>query len=152
MTHLALKRLSVVGHVVAIARLPINPDHQVAPTMNLGWIMIHLLISLPQALCLWGRNTGQTVSTLSISDNRRDSGLAHEDLGAIKTKLSALKLHSERSDCFKDASSTLYSSCESLNFGPSERVKGMFNGLGGFYRFAQLSYGTYHSRDRNDLV
>ncbi|KDN48814.1 hypothetical protein RSAG8_02801, partial [Rhizoctonia solani AG-8 WAC10335] len=35
----------------------------------------------------------------------------------------ALKLHSERSDCFRDASSVLYSSCESLDFEPSERVK-----------------------------
>ncbi|KAH7341630.1 hypothetical protein B0J17DRAFT_647325 [Rhizoctonia solani] len=91
--------------------------------MNLGWIIIPLFIFLPRVLCLWGRNEREIVSTVSIPDNRRDPGLVHEDLGIISNKLSALRLHSERSDCFRDASSTLYSSCESLNFGPSERVK-----------------------------
>ncbi|CEL55566.1 Nuclear fusion protein KAR5 OS=Debaryomyces hansenii (strain ATCC 36239 / CBS 767 / JCM 1990 / NBRC 0083 / IGC 2968) GN=KAR5 PE=3 SV=2 [Rhizoctonia solani AG-1 IB] len=44
-------------------------------------------------------------------------------MGVMAKQLSALRLHSERSDCFRDASSALQSSCESLQFDPSERVR-----------------------------
>ncbi|CAE6462263.1 unnamed protein product [Rhizoctonia solani] len=95
-------------------------------TMNLKWIVVVYISFLPRALCLWGRDTGRSSTILSISDDRRDSSLEgsiHEDLGTMSEQLSALRLHSERSDCFRDASSILQSSCESLQFNPSERVR-----------------------------
>ncbi|CAE6478134.1 unnamed protein product [Rhizoctonia solani] len=96
------------------------------PTMNFKWIVIVWAVLFPPVLGIWRRGLGQPVAAFAISDDRRDSRVArpvHEDLGAIGNKLNALKLHGERSDCFRDAASILYSSCESLDFEPSERVK-----------------------------
>lgn len=61
----------------------------------------------------------------------------------------ALKLHSGRSDCFRDASSVLYSSCESLDFQPSERVKGALNFINSIY---QLRSNIRYSRGGHDPV
>ncbi|KAJ1307688.1 hypothetical protein OPQ81_001779 [Rhizoctonia solani] len=94
--------------------------------MNLRWIGVVWVILLPHVLCIWRKNNGDRAASLPMSDDRRSSNLAqpvYEDMGVIAKKLNALKLYSERSDCFRDASSTLYSGCESLDFEPSERVK-----------------------------
>ncbi|CAE6431667.1 unnamed protein product [Rhizoctonia solani] len=95
--------------------------------MNFRWIAIVWATFFSPVLGVWRRGLGQPIAAFAIPDNKRDSSIArpvHEDLGAIGNKLNALKLHTERSDCFRDAASVLYSSCESLDFEPSERVKG----------------------------
>ncbi|CAE6456888.1 unnamed protein product [Rhizoctonia solani] len=93
--------------------------------MSARWIIIIWAMFLPSVLCLWRKNTGD-ISSLSASGDRRNSSpgrSGYGDLGTINKQSSLLKYHSERSDCFRDASLLLHSSCESLNFDPSERVK-----------------------------
>ncbi|GAB1522951.1 hypothetical protein RhiTH_006079 [Rhizoctonia solani] len=49
--------------------------------------------------------------------------MAFENPPTAGTIIGALKFHSERSDCFRDASLVLQSSCESFQFNASERVR-----------------------------
>ncbi|KAF8604543.1 hypothetical protein BDV93DRAFT_605854 [Ceratobasidium sp. AG-I] len=46
-----------------------------------------------------------------------------QDLSVAIKQLNALKVHSQRSDCFRDASLALHTGCESLDFDSDARVK-----------------------------
>ncbi|KAB5596170.1 hypothetical protein CTheo_442 [Ceratobasidium theobromae] len=95
-----------------------------------------------QTLCFWRKNAespegasggnGQLGSTRGLSSNIEELSVAinqwsgrFEVVRGTQTYLfvDTLKAHSQRSDCFKEASVALYESCESLEFDLDARVK-----------------------------